>query len=174
LEDLLARLRALKNRAAIVGPKGSGKTTLLEDLEGPLSTNGQRVIRLRLTAHQPRFSQDARQRLLARLDSRDILLLDGAEPLGPIAWHRFLWQTRRAAGIIITTHRPGRLPVLYRCSTSPGLLHGILETLLGDGPLADPQLATDLYHRHRGNLRDALREMYDRYKDERLRMKDEG
>src|SRR5688500_16201828 len=44
---LEARLAALDNRGAIVGPHGSGKTTLLEDLADRLERRGERVVMLR-------------------------------------------------------------------------------------------------------------------------------
>jgi hypothetical protein len=87
------------------------------------------------------------------------ILLDGAEQLGWLDWRRFLWRTA-GCGVVITSHRPGLLPTLIHCSTSPELLLGIVETLLGE-PLTCKRRVTELFGKHHGNLRDALREMYD-------------
>jgi hypothetical protein len=159
--SLLPRLEALRYRAAIVGPHGSGKTTLLEDLSVVLAERGFRITHVRLDADDPRLPREWRSS--ARLlNERDIVCLDGAEQLGPIAWRRFRWQARRAGGLIVTTHTHGRLATLLECTTSVTLLHRIIQRLAPDGLAAAPP-AADLFARHRGNLRDALRELYDVY-----------
>jgi hypothetical protein len=162
--SLLPRLGALRYRAAIVGPHGSGKTTLLEDLAGVLAERGFQITLVRLDTDDPRLPREWRSsaRLLG---VADIVCLDGAEQLGPIAWLRFRWQARRAGGLIITTHGPGRLATLIECTTSVSLLHRIIQHLAPDGPdgLAHAPTAAELFGRHRGNLRDALRELYDVY-----------
>jgi hypothetical protein len=159
--SLLPRLEALRYRAAIVGPHGSGKTTLLEDLEDVLARRGFRIMHVRLDADDPRLPREWRSS--ARLlDAGDIVCLDGAEQLGPIAWLRFRWRARHASGLIVTTHKHGRLATLIECTTSVGLLHRIIERLAPDAPATAPS-AAELFARHRGNLRDALRELYDVY-----------
>lgn len=159
--SLLPRLEALRYRAAIVGPHGSGKTTLLEDLEGVLARRGFRIAHVRLCTDDPRLPREwlSTARLL---DAGDIVCLDGAEQLGPIAWLRFRWRARRAGGLIVTTHRHGRLATLIECTTSVSLLHRIIERLAPDALVTAPP-AAELFTRHRGNLRDALRELYDVY-----------
>jgi hypothetical protein len=162
--SLLPRLEALRYRAAIVGPHGSGKTTLLEDLEGVLAERGFRITHVRLDTDGPRLPREW-QSSARRFTAGDIVCLDGAEQLGAIAWLRFRWRVRRASGLIITTHGPGRLATLIECTTSVSLLHRIIQRLALDGPdapaVAPP--AAELFARHRGNLRDALRELYDVY-----------
>jgi hypothetical protein len=162
--SLLPRLEALRYRAAIVGPHGSGKTTLLEDLEGVLARFGFRITHVRLGTDDPRLPREWRKwrSPARRLDARDIVCLDGAEQLRAIAWLRFRWRARRAGGLIVTTHRHGRLATLIECTTSVGLLHRIIERL-APGGLVNAPPAAELFARHRGNLRDALRELYDIY-----------
>jgi hypothetical protein len=160
--SLLLRLEALRYRAAIVGPHGSGKTTLLEDLAGVLAERGFRITHVRLDTDGPRLPREWRS--TARLlDGSDIVCLDGAEQLGPIAWQRFRWRARRAGGLIVTTHSHGRLTTLIECTTSVSLLHRIIERLAPNGLAAAAPPAAELFARHRGNLRDALRELYDIY-----------
>jgi hypothetical protein len=174
---LLPRLEALRYRAAIVGPHGSGKTTLLEDLASVLAARGFRTTFVRLDADDRRLPREWRSS--ARLlDARDIICLDGAEQLTPIAWRHFRWQARRAGGLIITTHKPGRLTTLIECTTSVNLLQRIIQRLAPDacdaseapdaldapgGLVAARPPVAELFARHRGNLRDALRELYDVY-----------
>lgn len=159
--SLLSRLEALGYRAAIIGPHGSGKTTLLEDLERLLAQRGFRITHVRLDTDARRLSAEWRVPA-RRLGARDIVCLDGAEQLGPLAWMGFRWRARRAAGLIITAHRRGRLPTLVACATSAALLDRIIRRLAPDGLAAAPT-AAELFARHRGNVRDALRELYDVY-----------
>ncbi len=156
----------MRYRAAIVGPHGRGKTTLLEDLAPRLAALGLAIRTITLNEAHPRL--DGRDReLLRRLGPRDCLLLDGAERLGRLAWLRLRRQTRTAGGLVITAHTPGLLPALITCETTPHLLDGIVRDLLG--PEADGlrPTAEELFARHRGNLRDALRQLYDVYAEGR-------
>ena len=161
--ELLGQLRRLGYRAAVVGPHGSGKTTLLEDLEPHLASLGFSVIRLRLDDQTRRFERGFLRSLFRNLGERDLLLFDGAEQMGRLAWLRFKSEAKRAGGLIITSHRRGRLPTLIECDTSPELLGEIIRELIGGEAEARCGMAEKLYAKHRGNLRDALREMYDMY-----------
>jgi hypothetical protein len=83
-----------------------------------------------------------------------------AEQISAIEWFRFRWRARRAAGLIVTSHARGRLPLLIECATSPDLLERIVRRL-SPAPAAGAPSAAELFRRHQGNLRDALRELYD-------------
>ncbi len=158
-EELLARLAALRYRAAIVGPHGRGKTTLLEDLAPRLEALGLRT--RSLTIHEAHPQLDAADRaLLRRLGPGEVLLLDGAEGLGALAWWRVRRWTRRAGGLVITSHRPGLLPTLIECETTPALLAELVREILGSEAQVS---AEELFARHGGNVRNALRELYDVY-----------
>jgi len=160
-DGLLDRLDALGRRATIVGPQGSGKTTLLEDLAPRLHARGFTPRDLRLDTETPEFEPGALDRFFASLHPRDVILFDGAEQLGWLAWSRFERRSRAAAGLVITGHQPGRMPSLLETSTTPELLEGLIEEILG-GPA--PELRTRaLFEKHGGNLREALRELYDRF-----------
>lgn len=144
-EDLLAQLESLNFRAAIVGPEGSGKTTLLEDLEPHLRARGFPVCHWRF---------DDRKRSTPPVHKSGVVLLDGAEVLRPWEWW---WYSRRLPRLVITAHRPGLLPTLWECRTTPALLEEIVAGL-------HPGAKTEgLFEKHGGNLRVALRELYDRY-----------
>ena len=158
-DTLLARLADLDYRAAIVGPQGSGKTTLLEDLTDHLHQLGYMPRFRRLDSESPELSKDTLRNLITNLTDRNIILLDGCEQLRPKAWRFFLNLTRPARGLIVTTHHPGRLPTLVECQTSPELLAQIVHSLAGEeyANALDP----NLLQRHHGNIREALRELYD-------------
>jgi hypothetical protein len=156
-ERLLERLAALGYRAAIVGPHGRGKTTLLEDLAPRLEALGFRIRSVTLHTGDRWPSREQRQLLFRHLSPRDILCVDGAEQLGRISWLALLARSQVAGGLLITSHRPGLLPTLLECETSPELLDGIVRELLG----RDVNGSEELFARHDGNLREVLWEMYD-------------
>jgi hypothetical protein len=145
-------------RAAIVGPHGHGKTTLLEDLAPRLEdARGFRVRTISLREAHPRLDREDRA-VLRSLGLQDVLFLDGAEQLGWLSWMEVRLRTRRAGGLVITSHRPGLLPTFFECETTPELLAGIVGELLGGEVDVE-----ELHARHGGNVRDALRELYDRW-----------
>jgi hypothetical protein len=152
-DRLLERLAALRFRAALVGPHGRGKTTLLEDLAPRLTAKGFRVRIVTLRQEERRVDW----KRLRGLGPDDILFLDGAELLGRLDWLRVRLLCRRARGLIVTSHRPGLLPTLLECGTTPELLAGLVRELTGE------ELETaELFARHGGNVRMAFWEMYDR------------
>lgn len=162
-DDLLERLALLRFRAALVGPHGHGKTTLLEDLGARLAGRGFRLRPVTLHAGERRLAASQRRELFGGLTSSDLLLLDGAEQLGRLAWLEVRGRTRRAAGLVITAHRPGLLPTLHECRTTPELLMGIVRDLLGPEAEGLRGRVEELFLRHGGNVREALRDLYDCY-----------
>jgi hypothetical protein len=163
-DELLARLDALHCRAALVGPHGRGKTTLLEDLGTRLAGRGFRVRTVTLHEGDRQLDEDQRRTLFHGLAPSDVFLLDGAEQLDRLSWFEVRMRTQDAGGLVITSHRPGLLPTLHECRTSPGLLAEIVAELTGAEMETEEQL-TPLFIRHVGNVRDALRELYDAYAD---------
>lgn len=157
---LLDRFELLGRRAAVVGPQGSGKTTLLEDLAPRLRARGFGVRELRLDTETPRFGPGVLDRLFGSLGPRDVILFDGAEQLGWLAWARFQRRARTAAGLLITVHHAGRLPTLLETSTTPELLDDLVEEILGGRA---PERTRGLFEKHGGNVREALRELYDQF-----------
>ncbi|MBW8877438.1 MAG: hypothetical protein JF614_20935 [Acidobacteria bacterium] len=160
-EKLLDRLAALRCRAALVGPHGRGKTTLLEELARRLDERGLRTRRIVLREGDRRLSGAQRETLFRSLTARDVLLVDGAEQFGRLAWLEVRTRSRAAGGLVITSHRPGLLPTLYECRTTPELLAGIVADLVGREEAGRLPPAEDLLVRHGGNVRDALRDLYD-------------
>ncbi len=159
--SLLTRLESLRYCAAIVGPHGSGKSTLLEELGERLSVSGFRVHRLFLNEQSRAYPTEFVRLVHDSMTPNDLILFDGCEQLGPFAWRRFRWQTRRAGGLIVTTHRPGRLPTLWNCETNPELLSDLVSQLLADSSNIAAEQIRHLYEKHGGSVREALRELYD-------------
>jgi hypothetical protein len=164
-DALVDRLAALGHRAAVVGGHGSGKTSLLEALGPRLAARGFELRRVRLSRERPALAPADEQRLLAGAGRRHLLVVDGAEQLGRTGWRRLVRGARAAGGLVVTGHRRGPLPTLIECTTSPELLAGIVDELLADAPSPGPGPPDPaaLWRRHRGNLRHALAELYDRW-----------
>jgi energy-coupling factor transporter ATP-binding protein EcfA2 len=161
LAALLHRFEQLRFRGAVVGPHGSGKTTLLAELAAALRDAGHHLIELRLNEENRPRSRELLIDCCRRAGPGTIFVLDGAEQLTFFQWRRFLRRSRQFRGLLITTHSAGRLPTLHLCRTSVALLERIVTELAPDDP-PEPAELSRLYRRHRGNLRDCLRELYDR------------
>lgn len=161
-DEMFARLQKLNYRGAIVGPEGAGKSTLLQDLAHPLRQRGFNPIYLFLNRQRRGFSRRTLSQLFKTCSAKDIICFDGSEQLGLARWLWFRWRTRRAGGLIVTIHKPGRLPTLVVCKTHVCLLREMV-VLLGEDDPPDDAFLDDLYQRHDGNLREAIRELYDRW-----------
>ncbi|MBN2133583.1 MAG: hypothetical protein JW741_29045 [Sedimentisphaerales bacterium] len=162
-EEILSRLDEMNYRAAIVGPEGSGKTTLLGNLQDALAQQGFKTWMFFVNDTAPLDGPGCRK-LLTDVAPDEIVLLDGADAVGRSSWSLFRHRTaNHAAGLIITSHRPGLLPTLVKCATTPALLAEIVNELKPPGRTLAPSFLDDLYNRHAGNLRDCLRELYDLY-----------
>ncbi|ATC63970.1 hypothetical protein CMV30_08420 [Nibricoccus aquaticus] len=159
LAELLEKWERLGRRGALVGAHGSGKTTLLEDLAVRLERDGWRAHWVRLSAEFSRLPEVCDAGFFAGLGGEDVVLVDGAEQLGFVAWRIFRYRVRRAGGLLVTTHRAGRLGTLRRCETTAELLRELVGAL---GETVSAEEARRLHARHRGNVREALRELYDR------------
>ena len=163
LDELLTRLDDMNYRAAITGPEGSGKTTLLENLRQALERKGLRTKLLFVNDASPLPEAECR-RFLSELVPQGLVLLDGADAIRRSSWFLFRRHTvRHAAGLIITSHRPGLLPTLIECTTTPALLQEIVHDLSPQTPALSPAFLHDLHKRHQGNLRACLRELYDHF-----------
>ncbi len=156
-DGLLRRLRELRFRGALVGPRGSGKTTLLEELAARLSSEGVPVL-LRSAPEGAGVGWT----LDPPPARADVVLLDSAERLPRLAWLRLRIVAARAAGLVVTTHRPGLLPTLATCGTDLALLEELLAELLG-GPPQAPALAAAraAFELRGGDLRATFRDLYD-------------
>lgn len=160
-ESLWLQLENYHYRAAIIGAHGRGKSTLLDSFAAQLQSRGWHVRRLKLNDLQRNFDREIWRDLLPTLEARDFILLDGAEQLSFWRWKLFLQHTKTAGGILITSHRSGLLPTLFECRSSPQLLHSLIIYLDCKMQETNEDQARALFEKHRGNMRDALRELYD-------------
>jgi ABC-type branched-subunit amino acid transport system ATPase component len=156
INDIKAALARHGNRGAIVGPHGRGKTTLLDALAGHLEGE---IIRVSLRSDTRRPLSQALASLPAAVRDIHAVLLDGAEQLGRWSWRRVHHRIRKAGAIIITSHRPGRLPTIHRCTTDPALLAELVAELAPE--MVGAVDLEDLFRRHGGNIRLCFRDLYD-------------
>ena len=158
--DLCQRLQRLGGRAAIIGPEGSGKTTLLEELA--LVVPGDPV-RMRIGGGCRHPWRTALAQLPKPVTANHVVLVDGAEQLGPLGWRLLLLTSRPAQCLVATLHRPGLLPTLIECHTNHGLLCDLVSELVpADERALSPGLE-ELFERHHGNIRLCFRDLYDVY-----------
>ena len=69
----------------------------------------------------------------------------------------------RLPGLVVTSHRGGLLPTLHLALTSPALLREVVAEVITPAPLPPTIDIERLYEAHEGNLRNALRGLYDEY-----------
>lgn len=144
-----------------MGPHGTGKTTLLEQLEPLLAERGFVPRRFVLRGES---APGEKQRVLAEVRSMkapDFLLLDGAEQLTTKQWLPINDAAKACAGCVITLHRASRLPVVFSSEPSPQLLDALVYELCG--AWLPPGESEVMFARQRGNIRECLRELYDRW-----------
>lgn len=160
---LVGRLRRAGGVGAIVGPHGSGKSTLLLRLAGEIEAAGTDVAVLRMRGWWDVWRTMRAFRITGR---SGIVCIDGWERLtGPV--HQLVrllaWATGR--GLVVTMHRRDSMPELATCLTSPGLLAAIVDRLPGRaewyGTLIEEQDVRAAFDRQRGDIREALYELYD-------------
>ena len=166
----LARLKQLNFRAAIIGPQGSGKTTLLYELLDHLRGSGVPCHHVFIPPNHrdhPPLLDEAIEK--SRADS--ILLIDGMERLGIRQRQGLMNLTRQGQGLVVNLHRarrfPPRLPTWIRTTTSPNLMSQILKDLDLDSP--EIQVAgAAAFAKSKGNIREALRDLYDQFSSGRF------
>ncbi len=145
-------------RGCVLGPHGSGKTTLLLELaewlrDTGLSVRMETVRTGESRRHDPRLWCEG-------LGEGAVLVVDGADLLSPLRWRRLVQGKPRVAGLIVASHTRRLLPVLHSCRTTADLLDDLIRELHPGNGCGQPS-AGDLFTRHRGDLREALRELYD-------------
>lgn len=164
--DLLDELEALGGSAALVGPHGSGKTTLLWHAAAALAARGHRVERVRLSDPRGFVSLLA---AVIRGAGGGIACVDSWERLG-WPWADLVCGFAHACGtrLVVTAHRPGRLPTLWTCRTSPALLKSIVARLPNGGwgvsPAREREIE-DAFRQSGGDVRESLFLLYDRFEE---------
>lgn len=167
-------------RGEIVGPHGSGKSTLVAALVPELERAGRKLVR-RVIRKDADGKQEASGMEVVppkytavmagskKWDSATLLVLDGIEQLS-WWWRRRVRAEcrRRGAGLLVTTHQPLDLPLLFRTQPSEALAQQIVEQLLAadDSPVKPADVAA-AFKASGGNLREMLFTLYDVHQSRR-------
>ncbi|MEW6076637.1 MAG: hypothetical protein AB1724_02365 [Thermodesulfobacteriota bacterium] len=161
LNAVMERLAAQRYRGAIIGPCGSGKTTLLETIGRRLEQTGFCCCYLYLKKENRPVYTPWPKPLSGRDAANTAFLIDGTEQLSRPSWFGLYFRIRAAGAIVVTTHGKSLLPPLVHTRTSPALLHDLVRQLTGKAETISEPAIVDLYRRHQGDIRQALRELYD-------------
>jgi hypothetical protein len=163
LLDVAGLLADIGRRGAvgIEGPHGTGKSTLLAALAAEAAAGGRQASVWRLDRRR-----DARRvaRALLWAPAGSVVCLDGWEAIGGLGrWMIRFVARRRGVALVVTSHRPTRLPLVIRTAGSLPLLEAIVERLPSAGGLIDRADLAAACHTRAGNLREALLDLYDRF-----------
>lgn len=144
--------------AAIEGPHGHGKSTLLFAIAATLHAAGRpvRIVRIR-DWHDACTAGIA----IATAPRTTTVFVDGWERLGLLAGPLRLVARLLGRRLLVTSHRPAGLPVLWKCETSPALLRAIVARVPDHGGAVNEMDIDAALQRHGGNIREALSDLYD-------------
>jgi len=146
--------------AGIEGPHGSGKSNLLVAVARELGVEGRLAASVRLGRH----AAAAALRAILRAAPGRAVCLDGWEMLGrPVAASVRFLAHHRGVVLVVTSHRPSGLPLRVPTATSPALLDAIVRRLPDHGGLIAADDLAGAFVRQRGDLREALLDLYDRF-----------
>lgn len=161
LDEVIAKLRRKGYRGALVGPHGTGKTTLLREVGDRLIGDGLSPMPLFMNS-EDRGRLPRHWRSAVRMAGHgDALLLDGYDLLPRWARVWVLHASRGASAVVVTSHRRSVLKTVAKTASSPAMLRRLVAELT-DEYAAGSVDCEALWQQHHGNLRDALRELYDR------------
>ncbi|MBX7166940.1 MAG: hypothetical protein K1X74_11470 [Pirellulales bacterium] len=165
--SLRAALESCGGWGQIIGPHGSGKSTLLAELARDLQDAGHAVQQFEMHDGQRRLPGRVAAR--GRGGQRSMILVDGYEQLSTWSRTKLKWTCRRRGhGLLVTAHTDCGLPTLWQTGVDPDLAWQVVRALLppGDSTIGREEVAAALIAR-RGNLRDVLMDLYDRYEARR-------
>jgi len=144
----------------IEGPHGTGKSTILAAIVEELT-----VARRLAGSWRLRRRRDAWMvlRALTEAGPGTVVCLDGWEQLGAAAGPARVLALARGVALVVTSHRPTRLPLVVRTASSARLLARIVAQLPDHGGIIRPDDLADALVRQDGNVREALLDLYDRF-----------
>ena len=158
LAALIARLDGLE-AAALEAPHGHGKSTLLLALAAAIDAVGRPVRIVRVRNWRDAW---AACRAVVGAPRRTAVFVDGWDLLGVVAAPLRMAAQGMRRTLLVTSHRPTGLPMLWRCETTPDLLRAIITRLPDHGGLVDDADIAEAFDRHGGNLRESLFDLYDK------------
>ena len=157
--EIERRWMALGRRASLVAPHGAGKSTFMDAFQTRLEASGHSVLRLFLNQESNKL--DKGQWRMLECCQQQIIMLDGEEQLSYLSQRRFYRLTQSCSGLLISRHKPTKLPQLLVLDPDMDLLVTCIERL---APEHLPQLHSMLsgwWSEHNGNIREILLRCYD-------------
>ena len=162
LNSLYTEFKSMNYIAAITGSQGSGKSRLTELLSELILQDSLKVTYTRLSANNKVLDPSFQEKLNNGFSKDEIIVIDGCEQLNIFKWLQLKRRIMKTAkGLLITTHKRGRLPTLKKCKTSPELLIKLTAMFTDNRIKWDKKLLRKLYKKYNGNIRHALLELYD-------------
>ncbi len=149
----------LDRRASLVAAHGAGKSTFMDAFQIRLEASGHSVLRLFLNQESNKLEKE--QWRMLEHSQQQIVMLDGEEQLGHLSRRRFYHLTQCSSGLLISRHKPTKLPQLLVLDPDMNLLVACIERL---SPEHLPQLQPMLsgwWVEHDGNIREILLRCYD-------------
>ena len=167
VKQLVAKLAGQQWRGAIIGPHGSGKSTLLESLKPAIVAAGRSIRATSLHDGQRRLPRNFFTTNAP--DSTSFVIIDGYEQLGwPARLQLWLQCRSTGAGLLVTSHKPVRIPMLVRLSPDHQLIEQLVDDLCSDVSTAITRAdIAASFACHGGNVREVLFDLYDRYEERR-------
>jgi hypothetical protein len=162
--QLVDRLRSHGWWGQIIGPHGAGKSTLLHCLVPELIAAGRTISWWTLQSGRRRWPAGMSE-VACSWDTTTLVVVDGYEQLSSVARWRLRWRCRATrAGLLITSHRAARLPLLVTLSCPLPTVQDLVARLLsGHAVSISPDEVSDCYHTHQGNVREVFFALYDLY-----------
>ncbi len=145
----------------IVGPHGSGKSTLLRTLDAAWHDVSRSPTTIQLRDGQCRLPVSRQH--ISSWDRSTQVIVDGYEQLALTArWRLRRWCRLRGCGLLVTCHRPTRLPVVYRTEISTETTRQLVAQLVADTPyLVSPEEIDRCFWQCKGNVRETFFALYD-------------
>lgn len=180
-DKLLKRLNELGGTAEIRGPHGTGKSTLAAMLAAAWKNRGHDVVQYTLRQGERRLPL-SRTEWIQRRSPNMVLVIDGAEQLRP--WTRWLWMSRcrrNGCGLLMTTHHQLGVPTLWVTTATVESARRVIGEIFArerrlaaddaggadvasfDPAPCDIDEIRNLLRQHKGNLREVLFSLYDRW-----------
>ncbi len=163
-DQLVDRLCRADWRGQLIGPHGSGKSTLLHTLKPRLLQTRSQLAWYTLRGGQRQLPKEMADQV-DTWESRTLVIIDGYEQLGWYARRQLNHRCRRsAAGLLVTSHTPRRLPIIYQLAPALPTVQTLVNQLTQDhADVLSPKDIAACFDACNGNVREVLFALYDLY-----------
>lgn len=124
-----------------------------------LETSGHSVLRLFLNQESNKL--DNIQWQMLEHSQQQVVMLDGEEQLGYLSRRRFYQLTQNCSGLLISRHKPAKLPQLFSLEPDIQLLTTSIDRLAPEHLSQLRPMLSEWWREHDGNIREILLRCYD-------------